>query len=96
MVSKIMKYCNNYFAVPGAQKTGTFTITEGALTLPFVTKGQFFRVVGSLFNDGVYKYSDALELVDETFTGTIYPLAPPPDFLDLCRMIAEYQATQTE
>lgn len=93
MINKIMRYCNNYFAVAGAQKSGTYEIIKGAVTLPFVAEGQYFRVVGSLFNDGVYKYSEALELKDETFTGTIYPLAPPPEFLDLCKSIAEYQAS---
>lgn len=33
-----------------------FTIESGSLALPFLTAGQFFRIVGSKFNDGIYIY----------------------------------------
>lgn len=35
---------------------GDFTIESGNIKLPFLCKNQFFRIVGSKFNDGVYIY----------------------------------------
>lgn len=43
---------------------------------------QYFRIIGSLLNDGVWKYQgdgdDTIRLRDETFTGTIWFMAVPP------------------
>lgn len=36
---------------------GDYTIENGIISLPFLVDGQFFRIVGSKFNDGVYIYS---------------------------------------
>lgn len=36
---------------------GDYTIENGNIVLPFLAENQFFRVVGSKFNDGVYIYS---------------------------------------
>lgn len=91
MISKIMHVCNNYFYVKGAQVSDTFTISKGAITLPFLTKGQYYKIVGSLFNDGVYCYGDGENLTDEEFDGTVYPLAPPKEFIDLCKSIKAYE-----
>ena len=33
-----------------------YTIEGGGLSLPFLSIGQFFRIVGSKFNDGLYIY----------------------------------------
>lgn len=34
-----------------------YTIENGRITLPFLSENQFFRIVGSKWNDGVYVYS---------------------------------------
>ena len=54
---------------------------------------QYFRIVGSVLNDGVYCYGDTLELFDETFTGEIWALAIPPDLLKLADEITDFMAS---
>lgn len=86
MIAQICKEINNWFEK--CICTGRFTITDGVIDLTDLAEdgdlqsGQYFRVAGSVFNDGVYEYP-AAEMVDETFVGAIWCMAPPKDFLDL-------------
>ena len=70
---------------------GEFTIENGAIIVPdgSLQNGQFFRVIGSLFNDGVHKYGED-ELTDEVFTGAIWSMAVPPAVKDLSERISEW------
>ena len=78
-----MKSINNFFEDENGYNYGTWEIKGGLITLPFLLNNQYFRIIGSVFNDGVYKYDANLELVDETFGGTIVALKPPKAFMDL-------------
>lgn len=68
---------------------GTFHISEGAIDLSelerdgAITSGQYYRIIGSVFNDGVHKYGYEDDLDDETFTGIVAPMAIPKDFISL-------------
>ncbi len=75
MIDEICASLHNYFAVDIVP--GEYTVNDGEITLPFLAAGQFFRVVGSVFCDGVYRYGDKLP-ADETFDGAIWALAIPP------------------
>lgn len=70
--------------------SGTYEITGGNITAPFLVPGQFFRVTGSIFNDGVHKYGDG-SLADETFSGTVWPMALPDAILALSKDIAAWR-----
>lgn len=61
---------------------GSFEIENGTLDLDFLQEGQYFRIVGSVFNDGVYKYNNELDLKDEKFIGAIWEMAVPQNVLD--------------
>ena len=72
---------------------GEFTIENGAIIVPdgSLQDGQFFRVIGSVFNDGVHKYGeDADELTDEVFEGAIWSMAVPPAVIELSERIKEW------
>jgi hypothetical protein len=69
---------------------GEFKIENGSISLPFLLDGQYFRIVGSVLNDGVYKYP-ATDLTDETFHGAIWALAVDPALVELSEEIAEWQ-----
>lgn len=49
---------------------------DGGITLPFLQEGQYFRVVGSVFNDGLYQYPTK-DMIDEIFDGAVWALAVP-------------------
>lgn len=89
MLTELCAYLKNYFLVDYLHPEerihyGTFTIEQGQFSESpsFLSEGQYFRIVGSLFNDGVYQYgSDSL--VDETFTGAIWAMSVPPEVVTL-------------
>lgn len=89
MLSSVLRYLNNYFVA--AIYDGRFTVESGGITLPFLRSGQYFRMFGSVFSDGVYKYP-AQDLADEVFCGTIWALAVPPDIVALSGEIADWCA----
>lgn len=57
MLSTIEALCgevHNYFEQ--SKEIGDYAIEDGGISLPFLSVGQFFRIVGSKFNDGIYVY----------------------------------------
>ena len=80
MLEQICAFIHNYFV--GERYSGTFSITDGTLTIDGLVDGQYFRICGSRLNDGVYQYPVS-GLTDETFTGVIWEMCPPKMFLAL-------------
>ena len=91
MLTEILAYLRNYFVVETHEDT--FEIVGGVLPLGFLQKGQYFRIIGSVFNDGVYCCTEDLKLTDEIFTGKIEALAIPPDLIKLADEITAYMAS---
>lgn len=78
----------NYFTK--IKHFGTFEISSGSIqSLDFLKDGQYFRIVGSTFNDGVYQYPVS-DLTDESFTGAIWAMAVPPDVIALAEEIKKF------
>ena len=88
MLETVLMYLNNWFAV--GRYDDTYIIEDGKLTLPFLVNGQYFRIVGSLFNDGVYRYP--ADLTNETFDGSVWALALPKSLLSTVDEITAWQA----
>lgn len=91
MLEEILNYLNNFFVSAMDIKVASYTIDSGTISLPFLLDGQYFRICGSTFNDGVYQYP-AEGLTDETFYGAIWPLRIPQAVLDIVSEIEEWQA----
>lgn len=90
MLETVLQNLNNWFLVPDGVHAGEFTVQGGQLTLPFLQTGQYFRVVGSVFNDGLHQYPVA-DLTDETFTGSVWALAVPKAVIKLAEEIDAWQ-----
>ena len=95
MLEQVLMNIRNWFPVKGGIYSGTFTIEDGGITLPFLANGQYFRICGSLFNDGLHQYP-ADGLVDETFNGTIWALAIPKAVIELADEIGKWQEKNGE
>ena len=95
MLEQVLMNIRNWFPVKGGIHSGTFTIKDGGITLPFLAEGQYFRIVGSVFNDGLYQYP-AADLTDETFTGSVWALAVPKAVIDLADEIQKWQEKNGE
>lgn len=96
MLTELCKYLNNYFLKDSEDKHfGSYEITGGefaANSLPFLQEGQYFRIVGSVFNDGVYKYP-ATDLHDEEFYGAIWAMYVPAAVAELSTEIDTWLAS---
>ena len=87
MIYRVLSYLRNFF-VKEIHK-GDFTIEGGSPVLPFLRENQYFRIIGSALNDGVYRYP-ARDLKDEEFTGEVWRLAIPPEVIELIGEIERY------
>lgn len=94
MMTELCQELRNWFE----QKKyfGTFTIEGGQLSVPegSLQDGQYYRIVGSVFNDGVHLYTpeDTDSLVDEVFDGAIWAMAVPPTVIALSEDIDAWKA----
>lgn len=88
MLEQILAYLRNYFVV--GYSSGTFEVKGGVLLADFLKEGQYFKISGSVFNDGTYKFPEA-KLIDETFSGSVYALAIPKSLIDLVAEIEEWE-----
>lgn len=70
---------------------GAVTINGGKIASPELREGQYYRLVGSIFNDGIHKYGDE-DLQDETFDGAVWALAIPKPVIKLATEIAAWRA----
>lgn len=89
MLEQVLNHIRNYFEKEIV--SGTYVISSGTLQVDFLKNNQYFRIVGSVFNDGVHRYPDD-ELIDETFDGSIWAMAVPPAVIALCVEIEKWQA----
>ena len=101
MIEEICRELNNWFdrKSDGTDDRyfGTFVISDGAIDLSEtdIMPNQYFRIVGSRFNDGVHKYEPevgAPTLTDETFSGAVWAMAVPPSVIALATEIEAWQA----
>ena len=96
MLTEICAELRNWFVVPNGVHIQTYTISGGSIApLDFLQDGQYFRIIGSVFNDGVYQYP-ASDLTDEVFHGAVWAMAVPPSVIDLAAEIDAWQAKNAD
>ena len=89
VLTEICDYLNNYFWVKKIE--GTFVIANGTIEITGLKDRQYFRIMGSTFNNGVH-LNPASDLVDEEFKGTVWLMAVPQTVISLAGDIAAWQA----
>ena len=90
ILTEICAELRNWFVVPNGVHIQTYTISGGSIApLDFLQEGQYFRIIGSVFNDGVHQYP-AADLTDEVFYGAVWAMAVPPSLIALSAEIEEY------
>lgn len=97
MLAEICAETRNYFLsdYPWANiHQGVYTVRDGMIaSLDFLKEGQYFRIVGSTFNDGVYQYP-AVGLIDESFAGAVWAMSVPPAFIALAADIKAWSESE--
>ena len=97
-LTDLCEYLKNWFDDGCPVHVGKITIAEGTIqcSCDFLNSevqlavGQYFRVAGSVFNDGVHCYPD-MDMVDEVFDGTVTPMRIPPAVLSLLEEIINWR-----
>ena len=89
MLTELCQELNNWFE--REKRSGSFRIVNGMLEADFLLPGQYFRVMGSLFNDGVHQFGNDF-LNDEDFTGSVWSLAIPAAVIKLSEDIDAWRA----
>lgn len=97
MLFEICSYLKNFFIRShGDIHTGKFHIANGSIEpLDFLVNGQYFRIVGSALNDGVYQYGEET-LVDEEFDGAVWAMYVPADFVILASEISSWTVNNAD
>ena len=95
MLEEILGYLNNWFVPDGGIHVDTYAIEDGSISLPFLSDGQYFRIVGSTFNDGVHKYPTVFPQ-DETFRGAVWALAIPNAVIDMAVEVEAWEEKNAE
>ena len=97
MLTEICGYLRNYFDRDMPKYYGKFTVADGEISCDDgnleLLDGQYFRIVGSALNDGVWKNGDFTnfeKMQDETFTGAVWAMAVPPALIGIAQEIAEW------
>lgn len=94
MLTEICKEIRNWFSEREDRMVGKFRIETGVLVPPVsLLEGQYFRIIGSVFNDGVHQYGTEGDILKDEpeFDGAVWLMRCPKDFLDL---VAEIEAWQ--
>ena len=95
MLEEVLRSLNNWFEAK--RENGVFEIAGGSIGLPegWLLDGQYFRIEGSVFNDGLHQWP-AVDLRDETFTGRVTALAIDPELIELSNRIDTWRAKYSE
>lgn len=91
MLTELCQELRNWFDRGQPKWYRTFTIKDGAISGLSLKDGQYFRIIGSVFNDGVHQYNEEI-LADETFTGAVWAMAVPPAVIALSGEIDSWVA----
>lgn len=94
MLTEICLYLKNWFDNNQGKFYGMFRIEDGKIISlndgdMGIQEGQYFRIIGSVFNDGVWTTSDTLQ--DEAFEGAVWLMAVPKDVRQLATEIEAWQ-----
>lgn len=92
MLAELCRELKNWdFQTKAKKHIGTIKIENEAL-VGFddkLAEGQYFRIVGSVFNDGIYQFPATLK--DETFDGAVWAMAIPDEVVALADEIQAWR-----
>lgn len=94
MIGLVCAECKNYFIQDSDIHTSNYIIQGGMISpVSFLKDGQYYRIIGSALNDGVYKHgTDDTALADEEFFGSLWAMRVPTEFVAL---VEDIQAWET-
>lgn len=99
MLSETCRELNNWFDDDGKggkrRIFGTFTVSDGTMTVEGAQEGQYIRICDSVFNDGVYQYPLS-GMTDETFDGAVWLMSVPQELVDADKAFDEWKEKNSD
>ncbi len=98
LMDEVCAETNNFFISHNYR--GAFEIKNGIISpSDFIKNGQYFKISGSTFNDGIYQSSFGVispdDVVrDEKFIGNVWAMNVPPAFIALLSDIKKWTETE--
>lgn len=89
-LTELCQELRNWFDRGQKKVIGDFEIQDGVVSGIELQNGQYFRIMGSVFNDGVHQYGSDEGLVNESFRGAVWAMAVPPAVIALVSEIDEW------
>lgn len=107
MLTELCQELRNWFDRYQPKLLGKFIVENGkiyhattGIMIPLSERGlqqnQYYRIIGSVFNDGVHKYVESESLTDEIFNGAVWFMAIPPAVISLAKDIEDWQTKYGE
>lgn len=96
ILTELCQEIRNWFDRDQNKFYGEFVIEDGEIvsneSLFNLKEGQYFRIIGSTFNDGVHEYTPVhiLSMTEESFDGSVWAMAVPPSVIALAEDISEW------
>ncbi len=93
MLTEVCQEIRNWFDYGMKKYHGPIVIQNNEIIVPDVDlkDGQYFRIIKSVFNDGVHVYPHDESLIDEDFVGELWAMAVPPSVIALVEEISAWQ-----
>ena len=97
MLEAMLTHLHNWFPAKDGKHAGAFVIASGVLSPDVrLVSGQYYRIRGSVFNDGLHRVDGVEALTDEEFTGEVWALAIPKAVQELAEEIAAWRESNPE
>ena len=97
MLEAVLTHLHNWFPARNGKHAGAFVIASGVLSPDVgLVPGQYYRIRGSVFNDGLHRVDGVEALTDEEFTGEVWALAIPKAVQELAEEIAAWRESNPE
>ena len=97
MLEAMLTHLHNWFPARNGKHAGAFVIASGVLSPDIgLVSGQYYRIRGSVFNDGLHRIDGGEELTDEAFTGEVWALSIPKSVQELAEEIAAWRESNPE
>ena len=97
MLEAMLTHLHNWFPARNGKHAGAFVIASGVLSPDIgLVSGQYYRIMGSVFNDGLHCAGDGEALTDEAFDGEVWALSIPKAVQELAEEIAAWRESNPE
>ena len=95
MLETVLTHLHNWFPLKDGKCRGVFAVLDGEIEAGFLAEGQYYRIRGSAFSDGLHRYGEG-GLREEVFDGEVWALGVPEAVVRMAEEIAAWREENPE